>query len=348
MRALVKFSAEVGAMEVRRVPVPEVGPNDVLVSVKACGVDRGGDLYVWKSVPGMWFNIPVIVGAEQCGVVAAVGAEVTDWKPGDRVASEVIVGRYGGGKGSVDASYLFQEEKWDLGRNLDGAFAEYFVTPERFVHAIPDNVSFRAATLYEMAGVATRGVVEVVKVPAGKTVAVIGPGPVGNIAAQLVKAQGSHPVLLGMSSDDYRLTLARDMGIDDQLVVDDPSFAETLKARFPKGFEYVIEASGGANALPLAIDIVAAQGVIGLIGGRFGETPILTNKLIVKQAVIQPSVAHTWSTWELVAKLSGEGKLNLEPLYTGSYSLEDWEAAFKRVDVDMALTKIGICPGELL
>ncbi|WP_157157585.1 zinc-binding dehydrogenase [Diaminobutyricimonas sp. LJ205] len=348
MKALVKFDSSPGHMEIRDLPIPKPGPHEVLIRVKACGVDRGGDLYIWKSDPAMRFKIPVVVGAENCGEVAAVGEAVADWHVGDRVVSEVVVGKDGGGKGSSDAAYLFQEERWDIGRNVDGAFAEYFAVHERFVHAIPDNVSWRAATLFEMAAVVVRNLVEVVGIPASGHVAVIGPGPIGNIAAQVVKASGATPVLFGMQRDVERFEIASSVGVTEHLIVDAPDFKEQLAHRFPNGFPLVVEGSGGQNAMSLALDLAASQGTIAMIGGSTKESTVNWVTLLLKELKIQSTYAHTWSTWELTAKMAAAGKLNLEPLVSKAYPLEDWETAFQEVDTSMDVLKVAICPGELI
>lgn len=348
MKALVKYAAEPGSMEIREYPVPVPGPTEVLVKVKACGVDKGGDLYIWKSHPVMKFKVPVIVGAENCGEVAAVGSAVQDWKPGDRVTSEVVIGKDGGGKGSDgDTTYLFQAEKWDLGRNVDGGFAEYFVVDQRFLHAIPDTVNWRAATLFEMAAVVVRNLLEVVQIPRDQVVAIIGPGPIGQISAQIVWALGGTPVIFGLERDAERFALAASMGLREHVVVDSPDFDEQL-ARYGGTFKYVVEASGGTNAIPLAIQLSATQGTVAVIGGNASDTTISSGWFLMKELTVKGSYAHTWSSWEKVAELAGSGALDLEPLYTGSYSLDDWEEAFHKVDTDPSIIKVGLCPGELI
>lgn len=348
MRALVKYAAEAGSMEIRDHPVPVPGPTEVLVKVKACGVDKGGDLYIWKSHPVMKFRVPVIVGAENCGEVAAVGSEVHDWKPGDRVTAEVVIGKEGGGKGSDgDTTYLFQAEKWDLGRNVDGGFAEYFVVDQRFLHAIPDSVSWRAATLFEMAAVVVRNLLEVVQIPREQTVAIVGPGPIGQISAQIVRALGGRPVIFGLQRDADRFALASSLGFDEHVVVDSPDF-DARVARYGGTFMYVVEGSGGVNAIPLAIQLASAQGTVAVIGGNAAETTISSGWFLMKELTLKGSYAHTWSSWEKVAELAGSGALDLESLYTGSYSLDDWEEAFHAVDTDPSLIKVGLCPGELI
>ncbi|WP_170154389.1 zinc-dependent alcohol dehydrogenase [Protaetiibacter intestinalis] len=348
MKALVKYAAEAGSMEIREYPVPVPGATEVLVKVKACGVDKGGDLYIWKSHPVMKFRVPVIVGAENCGEVAAVGSAVMDWNPGDRVTAEVVIGKEGGGKGSHgDTAYLFQSEKWDLGRNVDGGFAEYFVVDQRFLHAIPDSVSWRAATLFEMAAVAIRNLLEVVQIPRDRRVAIIGPGPIGQISAQIVRWLGGTPVIFGLERDADRFALASSLGFREHVIVDRPDF-DAQVARYGETFPYVVEASGGVNALPLAIQLASVQGTVAVIGGNAAETPVSSGWFLMKELTMKGSYAHTWSSWEKVAELAGSGALDLEPLYTGSYSLEDWEVAFREVDTDPSIIKVGLCPGELI
>lgn len=346
MKALVKYDRAAGHTEIREIPVPVPKADEVLVRVKACGVDRGADLWVWKSVPGMWFALPVVIGAENCGEVAAIGSAVKDWSVGDRVVSEVVIGPAGGGKGSIDDDYLFAPDKLDLGRKTNGAFAQYFVVRERYLHRIPDNVSWRAAVLSEMAAVAARSVLEVIGVPKGAPVAIIGPGPVGLIAAQLARIGGaSEVVLFGLAQDEGRFAIARELGVTNCVVTDVPASIEEMEKRFPSGFPLVIEASGGVSGAALALKLAAIKGTIAALGTPLGkQLPVDWVLIALKQLTIQGTYGHIWSTWELILSLAESGELKLEPLYSTQYPLEDWETAFIQTDTNPALLKVAVCP----
>lgn len=347
MRAIVKFDAPLGSIELREIPVPRPRENEVLVAVRACGVDRGGDLYIWKSTPGMPFKIPVVPGAENCGEVAAVGSAVRDWSVGDRVVSEVIVGSCGHCERCMRGDFRFCIGKKDLGRAVDGAFAEYYTVAQQYLHRIPDNVSWRAAVLTEMAAVAAHNILETIIIRPDHDVAVIGPGPVGLLAAQMAKIAGARRVvLLGLQSDEFRMKIAREhLGLTEQLLVDSQDFQDRLQASYPNGFPVVVEASGSSTGADLALNLAAPRGTVAAIGTPLGKKlSVDWVRIAVRQLTVQGTYAHVWSTWELVLALMGSGKLITEPLYTGSFTLEQWEEAFNLSDKSADVIKIGICP----
>jgi L-iditol 2-dehydrogenase len=350
MRALVKYDRAPGHMEIRQVPDPTPADHEVVIEVKACGVDRGGDLYVWRSTPGMPFAVPVVVGAENCGTVVAVGRDVRSWRPGDRVVSEVIVGSCGRCARCLSDDYLHCAQKRDLGRMVDGAFAEYFAAPETRLHRIPDTVSWRGAVLTEMAAVAARNLVERVVIRGGDRVAIVGPGPVGLIATQLVAGVGaSQVVAVGLTSDQDRLDLACSLGATDQLHGDAPDFADQVASRYPLGFDVVAECTGSASGIGTALSLAAPHGTIAAIGTPVGKTtPVDWARVAMNDLTIQGTYAHKWTTFERVLQMMGSGRIATNQLYTRSYDLSEWEASFEAVDRSQDLIKVGLCPGDLI
>ena len=350
MRALVKYAEGPGHMEVREHPDPTCGPGQVVVAVKACGVDRGGDLYVWRSVPGMAYSIPVVVGAENCGEVVEVGPEAHGWSVGDRVVSEVIVGSCGHCALCLSGRELHCREKQDLGRMVDGAFADYFAVPATRLHRIPDSVSWRGAVLTEMAAVVGRNLLEEVRIVPGQRVAVVGPGPVGLMAVQLAAAAGaSEVVVVGLTSDADRITLATGLGATGALVSDAEGFAEVAAAGYPDGFDVVAECTGSSSGIGTALALAAPHATIAAIGTPLGKTtPVEWAQVAMKDLTIRGTYAHRWSTFESVLGLMGSGVLQTESLYTRSYDLADWETAFNAVDESRDLIKVGLCPGALI
>lgn len=347
MKALVKFARAPGNMEVRTVPDPAPGPDEVVVGVRACGVDRGGDLYVWKSTPGMPFAVPVIPGAENCGEIVAVGAEVTGWSVGDRVVSEVIVGACGRCL-HCRAGYVNHcRDKVDLGRMVDGAFAEFFSVGARYIHRIPPEVSWRAAVLSEMAAVVAHNLVESTTIRPGDDVAVVGPGPIGLIALQLALAAGAERLLVvGLEQDAPRLELASQLGATHILASDSAGFDAHVSEVFPNGFAVVAEASGHPGGVATALGLARARGTLAAIGTPLGSTvPLDWTQIALKSLTVRGTYAHVWSTWELVLSLMANGTLRTEELTTRSEPLEQWERAFRDAEDDRTVVKIALTPG---
>jgi L-iditol 2-dehydrogenase len=351
MKALVKFDRAPGNMEVRTVPDPEPAPDEVVVAVRACGVDRGGDLYVWKSTPGMPFAVPVVPGAENCGEIAAVGSAVTGWKVGDRVVSEVIVDSCGRCAYCHAGHPNHCAAKVDLGRMVDGAYAEFFTVKASHIHRIPDDVSFRAAVLCEMAAVVAHNLVETITIQPGDDFAVVGPGPIGLIAVQLAAAAGASRVLaVGLENDAPRLALARELGATHTLTSDSEDYVDSIAAEFGDGFHVVAEGSGHPGGVATAIDLARPCGTLAAIGTPVGSSVSLDwTQIPLKSLRVQGTYAHLWSTWELVLKLMADGALRTEQLCSREEPLERWQEAFEDAENDRGVVKIAVTPdGEPL
>jgi 2-desacetyl-2-hydroxyethyl bacteriochlorophyllide A dehydrogenase len=351
MKALVKFDREPGNMELRTVPDPDPGPDEVVVAVRACGVDRGGDLYVWKSTPGMPFAVPVIPGAENCGEIVAVGSAVTDRKVGERVVSEVIVDSCGRCAHCHAGFTNHCAEKVDLGRMIDGAYAEFFKVKASHVHRIPDGVSWKAAVLCEMAAVVAHNLVETIAIEPGDDFAVVGPGPIGLIAVQLAAAAGADRILaVGLERDAPRLALARELGATHTLASDAADYEAAVAEEFGEGFNVVAEGSGHPSGVATAIDLARPRGTLAAIGTPVGSSVSLDwVQIPLKSLRVQGTYAHLWSTWELVLRLMASGALKTERLTTREEPLENWQQAFEDAETDPEVVKIAVTPnGEPL
>jgi 2-desacetyl-2-hydroxyethyl bacteriochlorophyllide A dehydrogenase len=347
VKALVKYDRAPGHMELRTVDDPAPAVDEVVVAVKACGVDRGGDLYVWKSTPGMPFAVPVIPGAENCGEIVAVGRDVRGWAVGDRVVSEVIVDSCGTCAHCRAGFINHCASKLDLGRMVDGAYAEFFSVSAHHLHRIPDGVSMKAAVLTEMAAVAAHNLVESVVIRPGDDVAVVGPGPVGLLALQLARAAGAARVAaVGLDSDGWRLDMARSLGATHTLIAGSPEIAD----EFPDGFHVVAETSGAPGGVATALALTRARGTLAAIGTPVGKSvPVDWTQIALKSLTVRGTYAHLWSTWELVLQMMADGTLQTEPLMTYSEPLERWQEAFEADERASDLVKIAVTPnGEAL
>ncbi len=318
MKALVKYAHGPGNMEVREVPKPVAGPGEVLIKVACCALDRGGDGYVWQSTEGMRFNVPVIPGAENCGEVEAVGEGVVNFKPGDRVVTEVIVDTCGKCEHCLKGNYLMCENTQTLGRWINGAYAQYYTINEKRVHKVPDNVSMRAAALCEVSAVATRNLVEHVNIKAGDTVAIIGPGPVGLCGMQIAKACGaSKVVVIGRRAAQYRMDLALELGADALYYTDEEDYVEKIRADFPNGFDVACEVTGFSGGPELAIKLCKPGGKVAAIGTGIGHNfSVPWAEIPMKDLTVIGTYAHTWSSWELTLDLMAKGLLKTEKFLT--------------------------------
>ncbi|HHY93872.1 MAG TPA: alcohol dehydrogenase catalytic domain-containing protein [Firmicutes bacterium] len=344
MKALVKYARGPGHMEVREVPDPVPAPDEVVVRVRACGIDKGADLWIVDDKPGMWYEVPVVVGAENCGEVVEVGSQVTNWRAGDRVCSEVIVGACGRCWYCLSGNYLHCKEKQDLGRRLDGAFAEYFKVKARYLHRIPDSVSWEAAVLTEMAAVTAFNLLERTGVLPGDSVAVV--GPVGQIAVQMARAAGAGQVMLvGTAADQWRLNLAKELNPGLLAVPDvDEAVATVPDLTRGRGVDVAVDATGHPSGPATCLALVRSAGKIAAVGVPPGEAQVDWFSLVLREITAYGTYAHKWSSWELALELMGRGQVACDRLLTRMYPLEDWTAAFEEVRSSKELIKVALTP----
>ena len=331
MRALVKFANADGAVEVRELPQPQAGPGEVLVRVHTVGI-CGSDIHMWhdsqsKSSKGV---LPVTLGHESAGVIAAVGPDVEGWSVGDRVVCETAASICG--RCALCRSGRYNLCPWREGYGLkrDGAMAEYVVAEPRVLHRIPDGVSYAAAAMTEPYAVAFNAVVERASVRPGDLVVIQGAGAIGLNALQIALLEGAATtVVLGTTVDEHRLAIARELGATHTVDItrEDP-VAVVGQLHDGLGADLVVDATGVSRALQQSLELVRPAGAIAKVG--WGPQPLdFTLDPMVKKAVtLYGCYSHTWSTWEAVLRLFGSGRLQPERIIGGAYPIEEWEAAF--------------------
>lgn len=346
MKALVKYAKGPGNLEIKNVPIPKIASDEVLVKVKASTIDRGGDLNVYHSPKLQWYNVPVILGNEVCGEIAEVGKEVKHWKLGERVVSEVLVYSCGECFWCRKGDTAQCPYRLDMGRRIDGTFAEYFKVRPYYLHMIPDNLSWDEAVLTENVAVAINNLVEKTGIDGGDIVAVIGPGPIGQMALQVAKATGaSETMVLGIAGDEVRLNLAQDLGANQIVNI---SEEDPLKAigdfTEGRGADVVVEASGSPQAVELAFDLVRPSGKIAQIGHLLGTVTVTWTKVLNKNINIYGSYAHRWTAWHRALKMMSSGQVSVKRLLSRKFPLEQWQEAFNVVENDRSVLKVALIP----
>ena len=214
MNAVVKYGQKDGMVELRDVPVPQIGPQDVLLEVKAAGV-CGSDIEMYRHRVSFPVNTPVIQGHEFAGVIAEVGGEVEGFSVGGRVVSETAAYICGRCPLCRSGEYNLCPERLGFGYGTDGAFTRFVCVPARCLHPVPEGVPFDAAALTEPLCVAYNALVVKSRVIPGEPVVVLGPGPIGLFALQIARLSGAGPIIItGADADTDRLGLAKKMGAD--------------------------------------------------------------------------------------------------------------------------------------
>ena len=176
--AVVNWGPEKFSVELREIPRPEIGPEDVLLGVAAVGV-CGSDLHQWTSDHSWPVNYPVVLGHEFAGNVVQVGSRVSGWKEGDRGVSETAAVIDPDSPFTRQGQYNLDPSRKGFGYGVDGAMTQYVRVPARCLHHLPDSLPFEKAGLTEPCCVAFNAVVMNANIKPGDRVVVLGPGPIG-------------------------------------------------------------------------------------------------------------------------------------------------------------------------
>ncbi len=329
MPAVVQYGLQKGSVELRDVPVPAPGENEVLLRVGGVGV-CGSDVHQYHASQSWSVRVPVILGHEFCGQIAAAGRDVRGFSEGDWVASETAAEIDPDSPLTRSGRYNLDPRRRGFGYDLDGAMAQYVRVPARCLHRIPKGVPKEVAAMTEPCCVAYQAVVVNSNVRPGDLVAVIGPGPIGLLCAQMARLHGAGKVVLaGVTRDKGRLEVGLKAGATHAVDVQTGDAAKLIADLGDGlGADLVVDAAGVSASLQSALDWVRPGGHITKVG--WGPQPFnhSLDPLVRKAATLQGSFSHTWVVWERVLALLASGQLDVRPLLTRVATLADWKACF--------------------
>jgi L-iditol 2-dehydrogenase len=332
MLGLVNYAKEPGSVELREVPVPDIGDEDVLLKVEAVGI-CGSDLHQYAGKQSWKVNYPVILGHEFAGVIAKLGSRVKSFKEGDRVVSETAAQLPPDSAFIRQGLYNLDPNRLGFGYGVNGAMASFAKVPARCLHRVPASLSVEKAALTEPCCVAYNAVCVNSRLRPGDTVAVIGPGPIGLLCAAMAKLSGAgHLIVIGIPADASRLEIAKVLGADTVLGAqgeDIPEWVRNLGDGY--GVDLVIDAAGASASLKVALDIVRPAGQITKVG--WGPQPLnfSLDQLVQKAVTLQGSYSHNWPIWEKVLSLLSSGRLDLDPVLNRISPLSDWRDTFEEM-----------------
>jgi L-iditol 2-dehydrogenase len=326
MKAVVNFAPEKGSVELRTLPIPEIGEEDVLLKVANVGV-CGSDLHQWTADHSWPVNYPVVLGHEFGGHIAALGSRVVGWKEGDRVVSETAAIIDPNNPMSRAGLYNLDPTRKGFGYGVNGAMTEYVRVPARCLHKVPDQLPFEQACLTEPCCVAFNAVVENARIKPGDRVIVLGSGTIGILCAAMTRLCGAEVAIVGLEADQHRLQIAAQYGCT-PIIADATEWA---KERDGMGADVVIDAAGTSATLKLALQWVRPKGLISKVG--WGPQPLnfSLDPLVQKNVTLQGSFSHNWPIWERVLALMASGMLNVQPIIGGVWALDDWHEAFEKM-----------------
>lgn len=327
MRALAKMNAKPG-FEMIEAKVPAIRSYEVLVKVRAtsiCGTDL--HIYHWNQWAANRVHPPLIIGHECAGEVVQTGSEVTSVKEGDLVSleSHVVCGvcdmcRTGQG-------HLCRNTKI-LGVDRDGIYAEYVAVPEINAWPDPPNMPAEIASLQENFGNAVHTAFSADA--RSKKVLVTGCGPVGIMTIMVAKAIGARAIY-ATDISDYRLEMARTAGADLVVNAARENVVETVRrASGGEDIDVLFEMSGSPSALRDGLMLLKPGGEAALLGLQGKPIEIdLENLVIFKGVTVRGVIGRRlWETWYQGRGLLRSGVVDLAPLVTHKFSLEQFEEAF--------------------
>lgn len=337
MKALVKYGNKPKQLEIRNVPVPKIGPNDVLLKTKAVGI-CGWDIEMWLHTMANPVTVPVVQGHEFCGVIEQTGDNVKDFKQGDRIVSETAAVICENCNMCKSGNYHLCPDRKGFGYGVDGALTDFVRVPARCLHHIPENISFEHAAITEPACVAYQALMVLSNIKPKTPVLIIGPGPIGLFCVQVTKAAGVSPVIVaGTDKDGIRFECAEKIGADKIINVNQINTKEYILSEFKDGIPLVVDAAGNKHSLKLAVDTVACSGQITKIG--WGPEPVdfSLDPLLSKAARLQGTFSHNRPTWQAVLKMMANKQINMAPMISKVIKLDQWLQAFEDIEHGKAI-----------
>jgi threonine 3-dehydrogenase len=333
MKALYKSSRAPG-LELIDVPEPVTGDHDVKIKVLKTGI-CGTDLHIESWDPWADTNLhpPFIPGHEFVGRVSEIGADVTSIKVGDLVSGEghIVCGlcrNCRAGRRHLCMNTI------GVGVNRDGAFAEYVSIPESNVWLHPHDIDLELAAIFDPLGNAVHTALSFPVV--GEDVLITGAGPIGLMSAAIARFVGARFIVM-TDVNEYRLNLARSMGVDAaiNILTDDVSIT-MKKLGMKEGFDVAFEMSGHKSAMPMILANVGHGARIAALGLpseaiSFDWAKVVTHMITIKGIYGR----EMYETWYSMNSMVHKG-LDVSTVITHRFAAEEWEAAF-------ALARSGNC-----
>src|SRR5271165_6721867 len=335
MKALRKTKAGKG-LEMQAMPVPTIGPVDVLVRVKAtsiCGTDL--HIYGWDRWSQGRIKPPVTLGHEFCGVVERVGEEVAAVKPGDFVSAEMHVKCGHCYQCRMSEAHICQTVPV-IEIDQDGAFAEFVKIPVTNIWRLDAAIPEHYGAILDPLGNAVHTVLagEI----AGRTALVTGCGPIGLMSIAVAKACGSSTVF-ATETNEHRRAMAKKMGADVVLnPVAEDAVARILSETDGTGVDVLLEMSGNPIAIQQGFKALRAGGRASLLGIPTENVPLdLVQDVIFKGATVQGIYGRRmYETWVQMTALLKAGRVNLDPLFGERMALDNFESAFAKLQTGLA------------
>ena len=326
MRALAKERPEEG-LWMGTYPVPEIGPSDVLIRVKATGI-CGTDIHIWNwdewaasTVP-----VPMITGHEFAGEIVDMGAQVTGLSLGQRVSGEGhLIGTTS--RQSRAGRFHLDPATRGIGVNEQGAFAEYLRLPAFNVVPLPDDIPDEIGAILDPLGNAVHTALSFDLL--GEDVLVTGAGPIGIMAAAVARHAGARHVVI-TDINPARLALAAEVADVRPVNVAEEDLQDVIsELGMKEGFDVGLEMSGNQRALDQMVEALVMGGRIALLGIPPGKSPVDWSRIVFKAITIKGvygrEIFETW--YKMIAML--QNGLDVSRVITHRFPASDFVTGFE-------------------
>jgi len=326
MKALVKRKSEPG-LWLEDAPEPEIGINDVLIKVDRTGI-CGTDvhIYKWDAWAQKTIPVPMIVGHEFVGEIVQVGSNVSDFHPGEVVSGEghVVCGRC---RNCLAGRRHLCADTKGIGVNRPGAFAEYISLPMTNVWHHDDSVARDVASIFDPFGNAVHTALSFPVL--GEDVLITGAGPIGCLAAAVVKHAGARYVVV-TDVNPWRLELAKKMGATCVVDVRSEKLADVQQELgMSEGFDVGLEMSGSPEAFREMLDNMCHGGKIAMLGIPTEEMSIDWNTVVFNMLTIKGIYGREmYETWYKMTVMLQSG-LDISPIITHRFHYTEYEKGFE-------------------
>ena len=325
MNSLVKAHPREG-LWMQTAPVPEVGPDDVLIRINKTGI-CGTDIHIWnwdewaqKTIP-----VPLITGHEFAGEIVELGRNVKGLTLGQRCSGEGhLIGKQS--RQSRAGKFHLDPETRGIGVNEHGAFAEYLRLPAFNVVPLPDEINDDIGAILDPLGNAVHTALSFDLL--GEDVLITGAGPIGIMAAAVARHAGARNVVITDINQD-RLDLAANVADVTPVNVTRTNLADIqAQLKITQGFDEGLEMSGNQTALDQMIEAMVMGGRIALLGIPPGKSPVDWSQIVFKAITLKGiygrEIFETW--YKMIAML--QNGLDVSGIITHRFCLEDYEKAF--------------------
>jgi 2-desacetyl-2-hydroxyethyl bacteriochlorophyllide A dehydrogenase len=329
MRAIV--IEQPNHVALRDVETPSPGPGEVRIRSVRAGVCRTDLDIVTGALDPRWVRFPVVPGHEWSGVVESAGDGVTGLEPGQRVVCEGNISCLACARCRAGDTHLCQT--YDaVGFTRGGGWGEFVVVPARILHPLPDHVSFDAAVLVEPGSCVVKAL-DRARIEPAETVGIVGVGAMGALAIRIARLRAPGTVVAyGLRDEELELAVA--LGADAAVNVAESDAELETRRLVGGGLDVVVETAGAVAAAELATRLVREGGRVVMLGiaGRGQELTLPADRIPLGDLSVLGSVGYTTAAWTKMVGLLRNGLVELDPIVTHRFPLEEYEEAFALMD----------------